>query len=464
MPSGIGLFVCRLRGLSLLEHLKQFRALETARRIGVAVSGGADSVALAHLAVRAFAGRVVLLHVNYGLRGAESDADEALVRQYGEQWGCECIFRRVTPEGDSEDELRRLRYEWFASCPVDAVLTGHTRDDQAETVLFRLVRGTGPGGLTGILPENGRVFRPLLECTRATLVEYLTQEGIAWREDRSNQDLKYRRNWIRHRLLPELAENLNPSVSRVVAQMAELAQADEAWIEPHVEALLDAMAEPEGEAWILDVARFREQPLGLRRRLLRRLMERAKGNRAGIDFGHVEGAIGLCDEMDGNGRIQVPELDLMRSFGWLRVVRLEVLRALPDRNWRRELPVPGDLAVPEGAGKVVTSLVTGCNYNEVGRSLDWGKLTEAVAGENRLELRNWRPGDLYARAGSEHPEKVKDLFQKHRIPLWRRRSWPIVVLGDLPVWVAEFGPAAEYAAGPETQTALQVVWSPVWKA
>jgi len=116
--------------------------------------------------------------------------------------------------------------------------------------------------------------------------------------------------------------------------------------------------------------------------------------------------------------------------------------------------------VPENAGRLASFLDPGCNYNERGRSLDWEKVSAAVDAEKRLELRNWRPGDSYIRSGSCGPEKVKELFQKYRIPLWRRRSWPIVVLGDLLLWVAEFGPAAEFSMNPETRTALRVQWTP----
>ncbi len=451
-------------GMELLgrfrEFVNRYPALAGAGRVGVAVSGGGDSVALALLARECFA-ELVLLHVNYGLRGVDSELDEALVRNLGVRLGCEVLVKSLHPEGRGEEELRQLRYEWFASCPVDAVLTGHTREDQAETVLFRMVRGSGWSGMVGVMPVvEERVYRPLLEMGRGELREWLSSEGIGWREDLSNLDTGYRRNWIRHELLPLLRSELNPEVDRALAQLAAIAREEEAWVGGFVEERLAGMVAREGEALVLDCEAFGKEAWGLRRRLMRRLMERVKGNLLEVEFGHVEAALRLCEESEGNGRIQVPGLDLMRSFSWLRVIRLDVLRNMPERNFRLDLPVPGEVVVPEGAGKLATTLETGCNYNECGGSLDWDRLLAAQSAERRLELRNWRPGDCMVRDGGTEPEKVKELFQKYRISLWRRRAWPIVVLGDLPVWVGGFGPTAEYAPQPETRTVLHMNWIP----
>lgn len=429
------------------------------RRVGVAVSAGADSTALAVMAAREL-GEVTLLHMNYGLRGEASDGDEALVRELGARLGVGVLVERVSPETRAEEELRLLRYAWFERCGVDCVLTAHTREDQAETVLFRVVRGTGPGGLVGILPVNGRVYRPLLEAGREELRELLVREGVEWREDASNADVTYRRNWIRHELLPRLREGLNAEADRALANLAEIAREDEEWIVPQVKQMLDGMAKSEAGGVVLDCEAFVAQPQGLQRRLMRALMERVKGDLREIEFGHVEAALLLAAESEGNGRIQTPGLDLMRSFGWMRVIRLVDLAAMPVRNFRLAMPVPGEVEVPEWAGRVASSIAVGCNYNESGESLDWEKVQSAMGAHGPLELRNWRPGDAMNRRGSAGPEKIKELFQKFRIPLWQRRSWPIVVIGDIPVWVGRFGAVSEFAARPETRTELRLDWTP----
>ncbi len=444
------------------QFVRRYPALVAAKRVGIAVSGGGDSVALARLASEAqkqFGWSLTLLHVNYGLRGLDSEGDSDFVIELARELGCKVLIERIQPEGRSEEELRLLRYDWFATCPVDAILTGHTLDDQAETVLFRLARGTGPSGLAGVLPYTAeQIYRPLLALRREDLRNWLLSTGKGWREDSSNLDSTYRRNWIRKDLLPLLRRELNPEVDQSLANLAEIAFDESQWLEPLVAKKLDELARPEVDWVVLDCERFRLEALALRRRLLRALIERVKGDLLQIQFTHIEAILRLTEESEGNGRIQVPGLDLMRSFGSMRVIRLQTLAAMPPRNFRVDFPVPGRIEVPEGAGIVVITMDHRCNYNKGGRSLDWNRLFAAPTAEHRLELRNWRPGDSYVRNASTGPEKIKELFQRHRIPLWHRRSWPILVLGDSPVWVAEFGPAVGFAAGPETRTALHVEW------
>ncbi len=447
----------------LLRHLQdalvRHPRLRAAARVGVAISAGGDSAALAHLAAQASL-PIVLLHVNYGLRGAESEADEAFVRALANQLNCETQILRVTPEGKSEDELRRHRYDWFATLDVDAILTGHTRDDQAETVLFRILRGTGPSGLTGIVTSHGdRIFRPLLAATRQELRDWLRSEGHAWREDSSNQDTAYRRNWLRQVLLPQVREHLNPQVDSALASLAAIAGDEEAWLATVVESQCGNLVRPEAGGLILDCERLHDFPLALQRRLIRRLIEQAKGDLLAIEFAHIEASLFLALDREGNGRIQIPGLDLMRSFGLLRAIPIETLAARAPRNYRLPFTAPAMFTLPDRDGAVHSTLAPGSLYTERG-SLDWERLCAAAALEYPLELRNWRPGDTYVRNGSDHPEKVKELFQKFRIPLWRRRTWPILVLRDSPVWVAVFGPSREFAAQSDTQLHLHLEWTP----
>ncbi|MBZ2185384.1 MAG: tRNA lysidine(34) synthetase TilS [Bryobacter sp.] len=436
------------------------RAYAGRGRLGVAVSGGGDSVALAVAAAEGGL-QPVLLHMNYGLRGAESEADEEAVRELGRRLGCEVRVRRVRPESRDEDCLRRLRYGWLREQPEEIILTGHTLEDQAETILFRIARGSGPAGLAGILPElEGRFARPFLGLRRQALRQWLRERGHCWREDESNEDRLYRRNWIRHELLPRLRENLNPEIDRRLAALARVTREEEEWLRPLVENLLEGMVERGGHGWVLDCVAWRAQPPGCRRRLLRALIEREKGNLTEIEFGHIEAILHLCEQREGEGRLQTPGLDVMRSFDKIRVVRRETLDALPVRNYRVALAVPGRTEIPEQAGWLEATIEEACHYNEDGGGLDWDRLTVASEDGQHLSLRNWRPGDSLIQRDKEDAVKVKELFQKNRIPLWRRRSWPMLVLGDEPVWAGDFGPDREYAAGPDTRRELRLQWIP----
>ena len=194
-------------------------------RVAAAVSGGADSVfllhVLAHIAPRLNVTLAGVAHLNHKLRGEASDADERFVA--GLAGGLGVPFFRAEARvmeagGNLEQAARRARIKFFETLiregKADRIATGHTRDDQAETVLFRMLRGSGLAGLAGILPVTGEhLIRPLLETTRAEIEEFLTARGIPWREDASNADHRFARNRIRHGLLPQLEREWNPELA-----------------------------------------------------------------------------------------------------------------------------------------------------------------------------------------------------------------------------------------------------------
>ena len=203
------------------------------------VSGGADSVALLRLLVlrrENRGGSVTAVHVNHGLRGDASDGDEAFVRQLCREWQVPLlVFRAVPPAHAGEDWARAARYGFFRQAAeqtgcYDLVLAHH-RDDQAETVLEHLLRGSGLTGLCGMRPVSGRdgltLYRPLLETDRAALRAFLLRQGLTWREDASNQDTAYLRNAVRLELLP-LMERLRPGAAERIAGTAGLLADDEA--------------------------------------------------------------------------------------------------------------------------------------------------------------------------------------------------------------------------------------------
>jgi tRNA(Ile)-lysidine synthase len=430
-------------------------AIGDRRRIGVAVSGGADSVflltALDELGVAAAA-----LHINHKLRGEESDADEAFVRELAAS--LHLPFHAATlppPPGNLEQEARRLRHEFFAKAIAEGiclhVATGHTLDDQAETVLFRFLRGSGGAGLSGIRPETETgLIRPILGLRRAAIREWLQERGISWREDRSNADPAFRRNYIRLNVLPMLAE-LNPSLPELLASTAAWAQGEEAYWAAEIARLTPKYLELGPETAFIDIRPFQVLPLAVQRRLLRRAIGHVKGSLRTIGFQHVESVRGLMASREGSGRIQLPELDIYRSFDRLRIAP-QSFDARIERNFTVPLQVPGETTVSAPLLTIGMELAVPSGvYNGGVNALDSAKC------RGLLHLRNWRPGDHLERP--EHPGtavKIKTLFQDHRVPLWERRTWPVIVMGDSIVWTRQFGPARQFAATGESESILLV--------
>jgi len=312
----------------------------TGRRVLAAVSGGVDSVVLAHV-LSAVAPRahfeLCLGHVNHGLRGADSDADERFVGALAEETlGVRWASRRVDPsalrEGRSslerptvQEAARSLRYaaltEMVGALGADCVATAHHADDQAETVLLRLLRGSGPDGIGGI-PErssDGRLVRPLLRVSRAQIEAYARFRGIRWREDRSNASLDYARNRLRASWLPGLAADFNPRLLRAIGDLAEAQRRDSEWIRAGVEREAAARFSVEGTWLRIEPKDWGELPEALARRLARDALARCGAGRFATRV-HLERMLGFLRTALTGKRIELPGgLTLVRDRGSFRL-------------------------------------------------------------------------------------------------------------------------------------------------
>ena len=435
-------------------------------RVGVAVSGGADSVALLRLLleIRASLGVVpAVVHFNHKLRGEESDADERFVRELAAEHGLEFFGGSGDTRAHAaehkcgiEAAARELRYEFFweklkksAQCSVlsaqqgqatlDRIATAHTMDDQAETVVLRFLRGAGTRGLAGVHPVVGEdkrgssdgpstlaqddkskgagsvIVRPLLDFRRAQLRHYLKRKGQSWREDTSNQDPGYARNRLRRDLMPKLRE-FNPSIEQVLSETAEIARAEEEyWREqvasrrPHV-----AADDADGRWSMVDGKALLQLPVALQRRVLR---EAAEQNGARLEFHHVQQMLDVLSQESSRSEktIELPgEIDAAIVERELRFRS----RCPKQQELGYEIPlmVPGEVEVPAAGLIIATRLLE----RGEGKLLD----PEQVGS---LRVRNWRPGDRYWPGHTREPKKLKELLQSRHVPAGQRGHWPVVI-------------------------------------
>jgi tRNA(Ile)-lysidine synthase len=408
-----------------------------------------------------------VLHLNHKLRGEDSERDEEFVRAMAARLGLPVTVRAwqrppesALPESANlEEAARQARLAFFAetiaSGAVDCVALGHTRSDQAETVLFRFLRGAGTAGLAGIRPVTSTgLIRPLLIVTRSQVKAFLKERGISWREDLTNASPRFARNRIRHALLPQLAAEWNPAIAETLADTAEWALAEEAYWDAEIGRLESALIVETPGAALIRGEDLRGLPVALARRLIRRAIERVKGDLRGIEFRHVAAALELADSAEGHGRLQAPGVDVLRSLDW---VRLGVPGSLaPERRrYRFPAPVPGRLEIPDSGGWIRLELTEKSGsadrvYDKGTDWLEWRKLS------GPLVVRNWNPGDQYQPVGKSGEVKIKTLFQEARIPLWERGRWPVLLDGSSVVWARRFGAAVRAAPGPGAQTILVI--------
>ena len=471
--------------LKALHYIRRHELLKAGDRVGVAVSGGLDSVALLRLLLelRKELGVVLsVVHFNHQLRGAESDADEAFVAELARahklelhRSSADAAAHAVQQHLAVEAAARNLRYGFFrqmlAEGRLTRVATAHTLDDQAETVLLRLVRGAGTRGLAGIYPRLGAgrrssvvgrqeepaIVRPVLGIRREELRAYLDTLGQSWREDSSNRDLRFARNRVRHGILPRLARNLNPAVRETLAETAEIARAEEEYWESETARVLplvwDAaagrrpdsrLARPERSrrtgatkaGGTLKLPMLRNLPLALQRRIVR-----AAGESLGLrlEFRQVEEILALAA-----GNAASAKAALLPG-GWAvhrraKELRLEPAQTNQSGDYEYRFSIPGQVHVQE-ARTVIEAIAVPmadlpAEYNRE-RLFDPSRLSKD------LTVRNWRPGDRFWPAHTRSPKKIKELLQEQHVTGPERQSWPVVADGDRIVWLRGFPAPAQ---------------------
>jgi tRNA(Ile)-lysidine synthase len=438
--------------------IDRYGMLEPGQSVGVAVSGGADSVCLLHVLMLLGKFRLHVLHLNHNLRGEESRGDAEFVRQLAGELGLPVTIEDARLAGGNlEQAAREARLAFFRSAPVDRIALGHTLSDQAETVLFRFLRGSGTAGLAGIRPvTSDGMVRPLLEVERSDVERFLRERSLPWREDSTNAGRQFARNRIRHDLMPLLQREWNPAIAHSLSQTARWAQGEEAYWEQELERLSENRLIEKDAAILVDCARIAALPVAAARRLIRRAMERACGSLRGIDFAHVEAVLALALRPQGYGHAAVPGLEVVRSCEWVRLAR----RTAAGRGSSYSIPaaIPGTLRLPGTPRGISLELIEKSEtfetpesvYNGEMGCLDWPSLSGS------LEFRNWMPGDRYQPIGSNRVEKIKTLFQRARIPIWERRGWPVLWDGPAIVWARRFGPSAQAAAHSTSTVILQI--------
>jgi len=443
-------------------------------RVGVAVSGGADSVLLLHFMEQLshhLGLHLAVVHFNHQLRGPESVADERFVRERAETLGMEFIrgeaaVAKVARErhGNLEATARDLRYRFFFSLVnqgrVDKVVTAHTANDQAETVLLRLLRGSGSRGLGGVYPVlEGKVARPFLNLTRAEINSELSRRKLDFRVDTSNRDTRFLRNKLRAELVPLLERNYNPAIVPLLSELADRARDDEACLERQAWERAHAWRIREGSNEKIPVSAFARFPTSIGRRVLRQMIAAARGHLRGITHGHVEVLRRFALEGQSGRTVVLPQgLVARKEFDWLIIGRTEPVTARNGYSYLVE--VPGETRIPEVGStflfKIVNSREAAKGYNGAhGPSVDLSKL------KGELRLRNWKAGDSFRPVGSRSIRRVKELFQERRIPLGRRKLWPVLDCGESVIWVRGFPPDAQVAVSSATERVLTIVEEPL---
>jgi len=470
-------------------------------RIGVAVSGGADSVALLCLLESlcdALGITLLVAHFDHSIRGAESDADEQFVASLAAERGLEYVCAKedvaaaaAKDKLNLEDAARRLRYAYFERLVdgrrVNRIAVAHTADDQAETVLAHLLRGAGLAGLGGMLPLAGSIVRPLLGVKRLELREYLGARGQSWREDSTNRDVRRQRARIREQLVPVLATDFSPRIVERLTSLAGLCREEEKFWGALVEERYRSLCGLKNGGVTISVERLLA-PLefslagggvsgdaaedagdsanrALTKRLIRRIYKQVRGDSRDLSSDHVDQVIRFTCRSNSGRHVELPGgITIERNFGELIFSRV---RSVAKTSRGTETgSTPGtyhySIALPEhGTTKVFIPELGTCLSLKM---IDWpcaqrdtkrdSTVFDADQLSRTLILRNWHPGDAYRPSGHRQVKKLKEMFRTYRVPNSERAGWPIIESGKRVIWARGMGAAGIVCPGKETRAGL----------
>ena len=457
--------------------ITKYNMLSENDKVLVCVSGGPDSVALLYLLYflkDEFNLKLRIAHLNHMMRGKEADRDADFVRNLAERLNSPIISKNSDVPSfvkknklSSEEGARILRYRFFSEAAVkfkvDKVAIGHTADDQIETVLMRIVRGTGLEGLGGIQPvieQNGiNIIRPLIEVWKKEIEDYLRQKNLRFRTDLSNKNKVYFRNKIRLGLIPYLSRNYNSGIKEILLRLGDAAREDCDYLgkvsKKAFEKLIEVESKKNKSEIGVSIRRLSRHPLAVRRRIMRLAIRKIKGDLRRISFQNLEDLNSLIQGSDRNLFLHLPDgIKVRREYG--KLIFYKSGRQKTIKKFKYSLKIPGITMMPEAGLRVEASLQSQRTQRRaaVTELFDYDKLKFPLLVRNRL------PGDRIRPLGMKGKKKLKDIFIDRKIPLLQRDSVPVIVSADKRiVWVVGAKTSDEFKLTPATKRILRIALS-----
>ena len=457
--------------LSRFEYgLTSNNLLSRGDEVVVAVSGGPDSVALLDLLYRICEKWQLTLHVahlNHQLRGTASDEDERFVQELADRLGLPFHSEAVDIKSLSkrkkrsiEEAARMARRDFLkhilSRSDSDRIALGHTRSDQAETFLIRLIRGAGRTGLGAILPRNQCWIRPLLGFSRLEIETYVSHRNLEFRSDESNSDLQYLRNRIRHQLIPYFASNYNPQIEASLARSSEILQQEDLFLQKQAEKALESVIRYQGKRKIiLDIKRVFGYHVSLQRRMLRNLLFSFHAGPEATNFKTIERLLETFQRASGSLQLS-SDVFAYRKDTWCILSR-----ETPD--FRVQIPLEGSTEISQLNATLGTRFRAADEIrNHLGSLGPVRACFDKASLVGRLTLRNHRPGDRIQPFGMSGTRKVSDILVDCKIPRPLRDEIPLLLDGEAIIWIVGWRTSQRVAVTPESREVLEVEFQGGW--
>jgi len=461
------------------QAIAEHSMFQSGDRVLVAVSGGADSVALIHLLetlAPLFAFRLAIAHLNHCLREKESDRDAEFVLRLAQKLNLPVYLEKIDVHQykrqhklSLEEAARKVRYGFFNQVAEEngfnKIALGHHHDDNAELVLMFLLRGSGPLGLSGIpAARDNKIVRPLINVRRSEIRDYLTEKKLEYVSDTSNTDLDHQRNKLRHDLIPNILTSYNPRISETLNRLAAIMHSEDEWLDELVEPIFQRhLIHRENIGIQLSLEGFERLPRAAQRRLIRRAILTVKGDLWRITYTHVDAVIRLANTGPTTGSLDLPDrIMIRRNHRVLCISKAQDdLRSkgndLSNRicpSYKYMLDAPGEVRIQE-TGDTIKLAEIGIDkipdFCQTGQQLAFFDINKV---RFPLIVRNFRPGDRFSPLGMTGTQKLKKFFINNKISREQRAKCPLVVSNHRIIWVAGYRIDNSVKVGTETRAVL----------
>jgi len=449
------------------KTINKFSMLTPGESVVVGVSGGADSIALLYILtdLQDYALNLIVAHINHGLRPREAKRDAEFVRKIANKLDRPFELREVdvlefkkNSNLSTEDAARNLRYKFLKEVlgkyRADKIATGHTLDDQAETVLMRFIRGSGLLGLSGIPPVKDNIIRPLIEITRSDIEDYLKSKGIDWVEDSTNRMKFFLRNRIRQELIPKLL-TYNPSVKETLARTGYIASVEEDYIRTNAKKCLAKLfTNYGGEELVGDLNYYKKLPIAIKYMVLRLAIEEIRGDLKGISLKHISSICELLLSDEPSGEIALPDKMLVaKGYDLFTITKRSIVKC----KYTYSVNSTGVYKFPHAEFDVQISKVNSLTSEKCSGYFDFKSV------EFPIEIRNFHHGDRFIPFGMKGVKKVKRFFIDEKVPRFLRNRIPIFTSSGEIMWIGGMRVDERFKVRNKNQEVITIrLVKPIW--
>jgi len=441
--------------------LKRYDMINSGDTVVVGVSGGADSLCLLHVLKTlspALGIRIFAVHLNHMFRGVDADADAEFVRHICKEWDIPCSIENfdvpayakqqgLSPEEAGREVRYRLFNEVMTAVNGNKIAVAQNMNDHVETIMMRLLRGTGLDGLKGIDAVRGDIIRPLLEVDRQDIEEYCRENGLTPRVDKTNLQPIYLRNKVRLELLPYLKESFNPNLNEALVRMSQVIREENDYLEALTEEALKRIGTVQEQSIRFKADELKEIHTAMQKRLLRKAVEKLSGSLNGFEYKHFQGIMELLDKPTG-AAIELPK-DLKAYISYENLILCKKIEK-PDKKCYYMLKYNNENTLEGIDGAINVRLLDSKDLGVIPKStgtiyLDADKI------KHELVIRNRASGDVFSPIGMRGSKKLKDYFIDRKVPKEKRDNILLLADGNEIVWILGSIISEKYKITPNTQ-------------